>query len=245
MICHDVERDLDPYIDREIAPDATAAIREHLRTCVTCRRRLTDRESLGRLVRSAPYYAAPDRLRAKVSAQAMRTSWVQRVVPWAAAAAVAASVAGAIWLVRPLQSNTTQTAGTKVEEVVADHVRSLMADHLFDVESTDQHTVRPWFLGRLDFSPPVTDLAGIGFPLVGGRLDYLGGKPVGVLVYRRRQHTINVFIGRADEPTVSEAAASLRGFQVHHWSRRGMEFWAVSDLNDTELHELCRALQAE
>jgi anti-sigma factor RsiW len=242
VICHDVERDLDPYIDREVAPDSAAAIRVHLRTCVACRRRLADRESLGRLVRSVPYHSAPDRLRAKVATQVNRSTAIRRVLPWAAAAALAASVLGAVWLARP---NATARGSAIVEEVVADHVRSLMADHLFDVESTDQHTVKPWFLGKLDFSPPVTDLSAIGFPLVGGRLDYLAGKPVAALVYRRRQHTINVFIGRSAADPSAEIVAAISGFHMRHWMRGGMDFWAVSDLNETELEEFCRTLQAE
>jgi anti-sigma factor RsiW len=124
------------------------------------------------------------------------------------------------------------------------HVRSLMANHLFDVQSTDQHTVKPWFLGKLDFAPPVVDLASIGYPLVGGRLDYLGGRPVAALVYQRRQHTINVFVApdRVTGVTPLEIT-SVRGFHVRHWSRDGMSFWAVSDLSDIELTEFARTLQ--
>jgi anti-sigma factor RsiW len=119
-----------------------------------------------------------------------------------------------------------------------------MVGHLFDVESTDQHTVKPWFLGKLDFSPPVTDLAAIGFPLVGGRLDYLGGRPVAALVYQRQKHTINVFITPEPGRSASEIEErSARGFHVRHWTRDRMTFWAVSDLNDAELTEFAQALQ--
>jgi anti-sigma factor RsiW len=132
-----------------------------------------------------------------------------------------------------------------VDEVVSDHVRSLMANHLFDVQSTDLHTVKPWFLGKLDFSPPVVDLTSIGFPLVGGRLDYVGGRTVAALVYQRQKHTINVFISpERDDPSTRDLVVTVRGFNLRHWIHNGMSFWAVSDLNAAELGEFARALQA-
>jgi anti-sigma factor RsiW len=118
-----------------------------------------------------------------------------------------------------------------------------MGEHLFDVRSTDQHTVKPWFLDKLDFSPPVEDLAPLGFPLVGGRLDDLAGRPVAALVYQRRHHPINVFVWpAADSRAALSDTRTLRGFQVRHWTRDGMAFWAVSDLNEIELDQFVRGL---
>ena len=119
-----------------------------------------------------------------------------------------------------------------------------MGEHLFDVRSTDQHTVKPWFLGKLDFSPPVNDLARAGFPLTGGRLDYVAGRTVAALVYMRGQHTINVFVWPdASSASRASAARTIRGFHVRHWALAGMSYWAVSDVNDADLEQFVHALQ--
>ena len=136
-----------------------------------------------------------------------------------------------------------QTTASVANEVVGDHIRALRDAHLVDVQSSDQHTVKPWFLGKRDFSPPVEDLSSIGFPLVGGRLAQVGGQAVAALVYQRRLHPINVYIWPAADRTAASDTRSIRGFQVRHWIRNGMSFWAVSDLNDAELGEFVRALQ--
>jgi len=238
MSCERVERDLGAYVDRELDVEGSMAIRDHLGTCAACRRQAAEHEALGRLVRAAPYYSAPDRLRARVSAQTRRSTSMRRILTWAAAAVLVLSAGGGIAVWR-----SASTGNAIADEVVNSHVRSLMANHLFDVQSTDQHTVKPWFLGKLDFSPPVADLASIGFPLVGGRLDYVGGRPVAALVYRRQNHAINVFVAPVRGDTAVRASArSVRGFHVHYWTRDGMAFWAVSDLNDAELTTFVRAL---
>ncbi len=123
-------------------------------------------------------------------------------------------------------------------EVVSAHLRSLQAQHLIDVESSDQHTVKPWFNGRLDVAPPVADLTAQGFTLLGGRLDYVDAKPVAAIVYRRRVHIINLFCAPAPGSGHRAAAMeSLQGFNVRRWSDNGLNLWAVSDINADELME--------
>jgi anti-sigma factor (TIGR02949 family) len=239
MSCEHVERDLDAYLDRELDAAPAQAIRDHINGCANCRRQVIEREALSRLVRAAPYYSAPDRVRARVLAQSNRSRFVRRAVIWAAAAVFVVSVTGVLTLLRSGPTRDDVSA----DEAVSSHVRSLMAEHLFDVHSTDQHTVKPWFLGKLDFSPPVVDLASIGFPLVGGRLDYLGGRPVAALVYERQKHTINVFVA-PDRGDARASVQSIRGFHVRRWSRGGMSFVAVSDLNEAELTQFCEALRS-
>ncbi len=130
-------------------------------------------------------------------------------------------------------------------EVVSAHIRSLMANHLTDVASTDQHTVKPWFNGRVTFSPPGTDLSAQGFALVGGRLDVLAERPVAALIYQRRKHFINLFIWPApDNARTGGAFLVQRGYRLVHWAEGGMEYWAVSDVNRADLEEFARMLRA-
>ena len=133
-------------------------------------------------------------------------------------------------------------------EIVADHVRSLMANHLSDVASEDRHTVKPWFMGKLDYSPPVNDLASDGFKLVGGRLDYAGEKPVSALVYQRGAHLINVFVWptrEGDEALPQPRWSNENGYHLANWSNGGMTYWAISDVDPTELTRLANLLGAK
>ncbi|MGZ6175913.1 MAG: anti-sigma factor family protein, partial [Candidatus Binataceae bacterium] len=131
-------------------------------------------------------------------------------------------------------------------EVLTSHLRSLMPGHLMDVVSTDQHTVKPWFDGRVDFSPPVADFAAAGFRLIGGRLDYLDGRPVAVLVYQRRKHIVNVFVWPSPDGSQSAIENTTHdGYNLLHWRRGGMNYWMASDLNAQEMSDFAGLLRAE
>ena len=242
MTCHEVGRLLGAYIDSELSLSECAAVDEHVRGCLACHERLAELESLGRLVRAVPPYSASKRLRVAVAARRARWRAAPRMLAVAAAAVIVVSLATVTLRVVRTQRRLEASASV-AEAVVDEHVRALMGAHLLDVPSSNQHTVKPWFLGKLDFSPPVTDLGAAGFPLVGGRLDYVAGRPVAAIVYQRRQHTINLFVWPVSDIAAAVDARSIRGFQVRHWIGHGMSFWAVSDLNDRELDEFVRALQ--
>jgi anti-sigma factor RsiW len=169
--------------------------------------------------------------------------WLKRAmgVPrWLFAAAVAG--AGAFSVAATLAVMPHMISAALPREVASNHVRSLMADHLTDVPSSDQHTVKPWFAGKLNFAPPVVDLSRDGFELIGGRLDYLDGRTVAALIYQRRQHRINVFVWPSADAV--HGTWSQNGFNLIAWGQSGMQMWAASDLNATELDQLHRLLQA-
>ena len=243
-MCLEAGRLLDAFVDHELGPAESADLQAHLASCAACSQLLADRESLGRLVRHLPYYPASDQFRAKILHLSTRPRFNPILLAWAAVLALAVSLGGSVEVVRFARArHVAETTASVAGEVVGDHVRALRDAHLFDVRSSDQHTVKPWFLGKLDFAPPVEDLSSIGFPLVGGRLDHVARRPVAALVYQRRLHPINVYIWPAADGTAASDTRSIRGFQVRHWIRNGMSFWAVSDLSDAELGEFVRALQ--
>ena len=163
--------------------------------------------------------------------------------PWLAFAVGAACAVIAIAIIF-FQTTRVSRENAIVDQVIANHVRSLLATHLVDIASSDQHTVKPWFDGKIDFAPDVHDFAMSGFPLVGGRLDYLDGKTVVGLVYQRNKHPINIFIapatGRGDSSPVS---FNRRGYNIVSWNHREMNYLAVSDLNQTELRQLVDLLE--
>jgi anti-sigma factor RsiW len=199
-------------------------------------------KSLSLLIKeAAPYRAAPDRLARQIRARAEeRNAAAPRKAAsgwwhWSGSAALVAATALVTWIAAPqLQRPPTELVA---EEVISSHARATLTGRVADVASSERHTVKPWLSSKLDFSPPVTDLAAEGFPLVGGRLDYLDRRPVAVLVYQRRKHVIDLFVWPDSEERslATSLALSSRGYQVVHWTDRGMTFWAISDLNAAEL----------
>lgn len=245
------------YLDGELDLVSSLRIEGHLRECPECTRAYENQLALRRaLSDEALVYETPRNLEDRIRAALPRPEPEIEKVKAAAASAPRAwfwnwRMAGValallfVMLCEPLILLHENSSGKRLaDDVIASHVRSLMAGHLTDVASTDQHTVKPWFNGKLDFSPNVVDLAGQGFPLAGGRLDYVDGHPAAALVYHRNRHPINVFIWPAAAGDVVPAALTIQGYNMVHWTQGGMTTWAISDLNEAELQKFCELLKS-
>jgi mycothiol system anti-sigma-R factor len=262
MICEEAIKLMDGYLDGELDPLTSQKIEQHLRDCRKCEQAYEAHTALAHAIsRGAPYYKAPTELRQRVQsslrdAAGVRVSrgatrenhamlaspraerrLVLPEIPWnwlaLAAAIILAAIIASSFLPRLRPRTSDQLLAT---QLIASHVRSLMANHLTDIGSSDQHTVKPWLDTKLDFAPPVADLSSEGFPLIGGRLDYLDNRPVAALVYERRKHFINLFVW----PAASDEAKALKtitrqGYQLLHWADSDFNYWAVSDVNVNDL----------
>ena len=228
---------LQAEFDGELDAAQSAELAQHRETCAECRANWATLEASRKAVRELPYHAAPAALRATLAAKLapapapqphVRHRWWREPLSFAVGAALAAML---LLVVRP-QGNDALLAS-----LVDDHVRSLQPGHFYDVASSDKHTVKPWFDGKLDFAPPVKDLSAEGYPLVGGRLDYLGGRAVAALAYEHGKHPINLFVWPAGTGATTPTASVREGYNVLHWDSDGMTLWAVSDMEKGELEE--------
>jgi anti-sigma factor RsiW len=241
MNCEEAEVLLHALIDGELDAGHAREVETHIAGCPHCAAALSDYREMSKLMASADVrYKAPSELRQRIEAALPQAKVVQmpsrRSVLRGFAMGSAVSAIAATGLVAIVLRNDDMERIQS--EVVSAHLRSLQAGHLIDVVSTDQHTVKPWFNGKLDVAPPVIDLTAEGFTLIGGRLDYVDARAIGAVVYRRRQHVINLFVAQtASTERRSAKIETVQGFNIRHWSDRGLNYWAVSDLAKDELAE--------
>jgi len=259
MNCEEFQTLLHAYLDGELDAARSVELERHVADCPQCKQALQNQTTLKRAITSsATYYKAPVDLRRWIftatqtaataqeprpeTPQAQQTPQTQHTVirwkfsPLAAGLAMAACLALGFFIAIGLKDNAA-SRGLIVDELTSAHVRSLLATHLMDVISTDQHTVKPWFDGKIDFAPPVPKLDAKGYPLLGGRLDYIGGHTVAALVYKKEKHFINLFIWPAPGGDYPPRDAKRNGYNLVNWSSSGMTFWAVSDTDPASLHD--------
>lgn len=220
--CEEVTDLLEPFADGELALSDQEAVAQHVRGCTECQLHLEELRVLRGKLKRLPPYEAPAGLASRIAEKL----------------ALIGLAAGYSILLGAVQSDSLS------RELVAAHVRSLMAAQPFDVASGDPHRVGPWFAGKLDFAPKVRDLAAQGFPLVGGRVDYFDGRRVAAIVFRRRDHVINVFIRPHASGPMRHEELRRNGYNIESWSDGEYDFWAVSDLNRDELDVLTKLLGA-
>jgi anti-sigma factor RsiW len=238
---------IQPYTDGELDVSNARAVEQHLQTCTQCRSAEKNIRALRTALRSEVVaFRAPRRLRRNVRTIVRREARRDRgslswSLPWISAAAACALLLAGLFFFQSARSPRRAI----VDQVIANHIRSLLATHLVDIPSSDQHTVKPWFNGKIDFAPEVRDFDSDGFPLVGGRLDYLDGKTAAALVYRRGHHVINVLLSPAtNRADTGVSTFTRRGYHLVNWTRAGIEYWAVSDLNAKELDRFASLVRA-
>ena len=248
--CEEIRELIDAYADSELDLVSSLSVERHMQVCENCLRAHQNLQTLRSLMHDESLYFRPSAglmkhitsaLRAEVKTERHLALPLWR---WLTAAASVALVA-IVTLTFVQRPKGPSAEDLVAQEVLSNHVRSLMEpQHQVDVPSSDQHTVKPWFNGKLDFSPPVENPADQEFPLVGGRLDYLGGRAVAALVYRRHQHYINLFTWPSNEAReTAEQSTRRQGYNLIHWDKSDMEYWAISDLNEAELLQFAQIIQ--
>ena len=242
MTCTEAEPLIGASLDGELDPQSALQIDRHFTSCDSCRALLDRLVRLQQQIAEAEldWSAATDlRPLAASIRRRNRGPWRRELWLWGG---VAGAVAATLLVMFALPGNSGSSAD---RQIVDNHLRSLLADHLVDVPSSSQHTVKPWFQGKLDFAPTVPDLSADGFTLIGGRLDVVSGRPAAAIVYRRRQHVVNLWISPASEPESPPASTDIEGFHLLQWRKGGMAFWAVSDLNPAELREFAMRIRSQ
>ena len=254
MTCDEAEILLHALIDGELDAGHARDVENHIADCPHCAAALAAFREMSKAVAGMNLrYTAPPGLRQRIEASLPQPTAQtppsrtlapnRRSVLRGFAMGSAVSALAATGLIAIVMRNDDEQR--ILSEVVTAHLRSLQAGHLIDVVSTDQHTVKPWFNGKLDVSPPVVDLTAQGFTLIGGRLDYVDARAIGAVVYRRRQHIINLFVAQtANTERHAAKMETMQGFNVRRWSEQGMNFWAVSDVSADELVEFGEKFQA-
>lgn len=255
MNCREAQEQMHGYLDGELELTRSLEIERHMNECRVCASVYKGQTALRSALRGgAPYYEAPPKLRKRLrsslgdaaKAEAPMRFASRRWLAVGASLAAVLLIAVAVWRIAPARPARADDE-LLTREIVSGHVRSLMADHLTDVASSDQHTVKPWFDGKLDFAPQVKDFAAQGYPLVGGRLEYLNNRAVAALVYQRQKHYINLFVWPAAGPGADAGGKALtrQGYNMFVWTSAGMTYWAVSDLNSAELQEFAALVRAQ
>jgi anti-sigma factor RsiW len=248
MNCTEFRTLLEAHADGELDLVRQVELEGHLRSCPECALIAKALEARSAALRVAmPRFEAPAPLRARIEALAgSHAPAAANPTPhsflWNLGG-IAAALFAALWIGYAWGQGHARTSELW-NEAVADHVRSLQAGHLMDVVSTDQHTVKPWFAGRVDFSPPVVDLADAGFPLAGGRLERLGGHEAAALVFHRRLHAVNLFVWPAADTAVADRQGAANGYNAESWTQGGLNFLAVSEIPEADLVLFTREFRA-